>query len=246
MPALAEYTKAHGIAVDVCLDPPSECLRSLIDSSEFVEGVFTSSGIQNYNIGGQPYDFGRDAQFRSEYENVVHLGYREFPNGDIVVDTCGMLSLFPQRPVFPGYPLSKIDSIAVHVESARDQCNVDTCLSILPILDKLKGFFPVTIITTYDIASPDVANAYSPWGDVQFHNDHGDMRLTAELLARSLLIGTYSSMASLAHAIRSPQIVVIDERETLGHWQQPRYDSMRTVMYGNPDAVLEAAISLLA
>jgi hypothetical protein len=96
--ALHQFPVAHQWAIEnrtnieVGLGGRAQCLKPILEQQMFVSEVHFLDGITNDDIGGQPWDFGWGLD-RKVWEQVFHLGFREFPSKGLMRATYDLVPL---------------------------------------------------------------------------------------------------------------------------------------------------------
>lgn len=216
VPVAYQISKQLGVQVDVVVDEGSHCLCSLLNAQPWVNEAKPTHGVLGHPLGGQPWDFGRDAEWRAAYDQVWHLGFRHFPGTNMIANTrdqCGFQFENPdavvnERPILGEW--KNCTKLALAIESSYPPRAEQTLRTILPIRDQLAEMFDEVHL---------IAHA---WGEGEYgqllenpkyrlHKDEGDLNLTVNLLDESLLVGTYSSMWAMAAAcVKCPQVCIMD------------------------------------
>lgn len=80
-PVVYQYWKQNKVKADLCLDRGSEILVKLFSQQPCIDSIHIDDEIWDYSYGGQPFDFRKDAEFRTNYQKVFHLGFRTSPFG---------------------------------------------------------------------------------------------------------------------------------------------------------------------
>lgn len=79
-PIAYHWSKKHNRKIHIGVDERMlRPLVPLIKHQPCVEDVWLLPGIEHYQIGGQPFDFGLSYQAYKQWEKIIHLGYREVP-----------------------------------------------------------------------------------------------------------------------------------------------------------------------
>jgi hypothetical protein len=86
-PIVYHYHKQNGGRATMWLDEKSlKPLVPLFESQPVVEKVELKPGIENYSMGGQPWDFALGTAEHIEHQ-IFHLGMRSFPQRQITLQT---------------------------------------------------------------------------------------------------------------------------------------------------------------
>lgn len=224
--ALLEWPVAHRYCVEndlkctVWLDEATcKPLVSLFESQPCVEKVELRSGVQNYTMGGQPWDFGLKTQDHLEHD-IVHLGLRKFPTRQMTIETADSVPLRIQdRDAMANEP-----SIIAPLTTWKDYGNrlvlhgtyrhihgsgVPTFWRFLS--DRMEEFEQLFEEIVFIGSDAEVDRAVEVYPKCQGFKDGGDLRETAKLMLNSkLVIGTGSGMVALSGALKVPTIRVHD------------------------------------
>jgi len=218
VPVIYQYWKQTGIKSDVCLDKESYILKDFFSNQPWADNVFISEGVTNYGFGGQPFDFGKDAEFRQKYKDVYHLGYKtngEMPN--IASTNLTEVALAVSKcPIDPLYLLSepsiefekkKIKNLCIHIDTHEEFRAEPAKNTILPILEDIMPYFEnIYFLGLFE--NPSFYDEFKKFDNIKFFDDEGDLNKVVDLLSESLLIGTFSSMWVLASLMKIDQIVI--------------------------------------
>lgn len=229
------------------MDERSAPLIPLLQSLSYTNSVTTSPGIMGYPMGGQPIDFGQDGAWRAQYTNVYHLGFRTYPFKNLTYESW----VHSGVPIDPANlliepclerPLEPFDgTLVIHMEASSDPSRFDrTMLSVQPILPRLVELFES--IKIIQINEPN--ERYSQLlGHSKVELISPDFVDTAQLLRRSMLIGTYSSNWVLMALLRGPQVVMMEP----GVWNPHRLTTTaeRLIHPMDPNRLLEEICLLL-
>lgn len=236
IPSAYHISKQLGTKVDVVVDEGSTFVCSLLNAQPWVNEAKPTHGVLGHPLGGQPYDFGRDPEFRSQYDQVWHLGYREYPMDSMVSATrnqCGFQFTDPQAVMTERCVLGSHKSVkylALSIESSWPPRTINTLRTLLPIRDQLAHMFEKVFIIAHK------------WGELEYgellnhrkyelYNDQGDLTKTVELLDNSILVGGYSAMWALCAAcLKGPQVVIMDQQfYTPAKITNPEYERVAMV-----------------
>jgi hypothetical protein len=249
IPVAYQIHKHFQQPVDIAVDHGSRCMLSLLRSLPWVDAADTSMGIHGYPMGGQPYDFGRDDEWRHQYEQVFHLGFRHFPGSNLSVDSAHQSeapvdwsTLLTERPVPGQWQAAR--NLCIHTDSSHPHRSDMSLECILGVRDQLADLFEHVHIITH-VRQEDYYHQLLEHPKYSLWRDEGCMEATVELLDQSLLIGTYSSMwALMAACVHGPQVVMMDT----GHWMPQRRTNNeleKVIMTDDPQRLLDEVKGLL-
>jgi len=242
------YARQHGCAVDLCLDGASGCLTRLLEAQLWTRKVFVSAGIEDCFLGGQPFDFGRDALWREEYDEVFHLGYQRAPMGNLTLEAWQQSGV-PIRPehllLEPSRsgPLRRLTSRCIHIEVSEQLRCEQARATLLPIFDQLQEHFD-TISVLDPAHDPDYYESLlkAAPGKLVLTDSAEGLHQVANLVCESVLLNTRSCFQALAASLRVPQVVLLADRPYQS--SQRSYRSEVLVPTGDPQRVLEEVLIL--
>lgn len=253
-PIAYQYAKQNNATVDIVLSNESSSLKSLLQPEPWVDRVIISSGITGHPLGGQPWDFGRDAEWRSQYSEVYHLGYRRYPwptknNTVECFETSGVPIKFTNlltEGCLTKHQFTKIETLALHIDATCEMRNTTCANTIFPVLSKLHDYFDKCFLLGTNFSRwqyQAIRGMFPGWASNVV--DNGDWNVTARVLCKSLLIGTYSCMWALMTCIKGPQIIVMDQdfiNRRSDSISDPRVEKI--VMVSNSDHIIERTLEL--
>ncbi len=248
IPIAYQYSKQFNTKVDVALDLMSDGVLNLIKSEPWIENAFLAHGVHDYGMGGQPWDFGRTHEWLQSYKQIFHLGYVNFPFGNITLSSINATpinreSLLTEPSLSIPYKGPK--NLVISTESNREQTNINCVHTVSLALPQLRNHFEKVIFITdgnHDYYYKDVNLL-----DAEFFNDNKDMRQTAELMSESIVLTTYSSMSMLAYLQKTPQVVLLPGYAVLPHYdcRQSYYVKDTWAGEGDPNSIIPAIEGLL-
>jgi hypothetical protein len=218
IPIIYQYCKQGNKKCDILLDNNSGSIFKLLKSQDYINNILFDDGISNYNMGGQPFDFGKNEYLKSIYKNVYHLGFRKHPMDKNLtifsMNECGLDEQLKDCEILEQKCLNienKFQNIlCIHMESSEEYRNKDVENIIYPIWDDLIQRFNEIYFICKDKKN-ERYNKYIKNDKVKIFDDNEDMYSVAELLSKSLYIGTYSSIWALGNCLKIPQIVIMND-----------------------------------
>jgi len=171
----------------------------------------TRVGIKNYLLGGQPYDFGLNGDPPEGFDQVIHLGFRDHPDGPITLDAADLLKLAPkdltemvhQQTFWPPWPpvTRQVGRLVFHSPLL---CHTGPVQSAWEVLVKLRDDFALEIHFP-DILVVGTAEEVAYARELGFNGEVADWFRTASLLVGcDALLAGGSSVASLAGLVACP------------------------------------------
>lgn len=215
-PVAYHYARERNSTFDLWLDEKTlKPLVPLFLSQPCVTDCITAPGIEHWQCGGQPWDFGLKTEDHLERE-FVHLGMREFPQRQITLQTLENARFDLERE-----PLSQEPSIFVRDPMTANRVVLHGTFTthssgtpgfwklIHRIQSELKEMFEEIVF----VGDPEERKrALEIYPDAKDFDDQGDFYRLAQLIAGSrLVIGAGSSVVALAGTLKIPCVRVHDE-----------------------------------
>lgn len=91
-PIARQWALENDTKIEVGLGRTAHCLAELLTQQSVVKEIRLLGGIKNEDNGGQPYDFGWGDD-RKEWDEVFHLGFRNFPTRGLMRETYDLVPL---------------------------------------------------------------------------------------------------------------------------------------------------------
>lgn len=250
LPIAYQYAKQNNVKVDLCIDEKSVPMASLLQQQPWVNKIIISNGIDNYNLGGQPFDFGKTNEFKIYYEHVYNLGFN--PSQAPIIGNLTLESLSGSKcPIDAhdilispsiGFKQKPIKDLCIHLESSHAPRSIEAFEILRKSIDTLLAMFEnIYIISSseeYDYTE------FTKYSKVKIFNDNGDMSKTVELLSGSILIGTYSSMWTLANCMKIKQVIIGNNWDSCCN-NKKSYEDEMWVKSGSSDDLLKQVHDLL-
>jgi hypothetical protein len=220
---------------------------SLFEKQRWVNDVFISDGVVDYGYGGRPFDFGKDSQFKSEYEQVFHLGFRDAfhsPNLTLIaakqsncnINLDGILAepsiAFEKKPM---------KNLCIHTQTASEGRRLESTHTIFGVLDRLAPLFEKIYIIDKQSATSEYQHLLSD--KTTIFDDEGDLNRTVDLLSESMFVGTYGSMWALSNCMKIKQVVIKNSWDTCCH-DKGSYEDEKWVMAFDGEALVSTVTSL--
>jgi hypothetical protein len=261
------YALEQHAPVDLALDLGSRCMVSLLNQQSWTDRVFTANGIDRYEAGGQPFDFGPPENLAvppegttpQVWQQVYHLGYRRDPGPNLIRGAWAQSGVPLKEPRWLGHsapilwkPLT-ITRLVIHMDADENHLhpytrerNQNLDVTLWPVWEQLLArFTSVVFIGTHAPSALERYQRYLERGGPQVSvlYDEGRLERVVALLGHSLLIGSYSSMWALGCAMRLDQIVLMDDR----HFHPARiHDGCRLVFPYDSGTLMEHVAQILA
>lgn len=254
-PIAYQYAKQRSIKIDIALWEGSKTLLSLLTDEPWVDNVFTSPGITGLPLGGQPWDFGRDAEWRTQYTHVYHLGYRRYPYPRInntlecleTSETPINIDSLLTEPCLTKHTHKSTKNLAVHFDASCEMRNSTSFQTVAPLFDNLRDMFTTCFLLGIRFDRPQYTAIIARYGNwVVPISDSGDWNVTAKVLEECVLVGTYGSMWALMNCMKGPQVVIMDTdfiRDKGNKISFPEVE--RLVVVGDSTGVLNNTIELV-
>lgn len=254
-PIIYQYCKQYNTKADIALCEASASLISLLTNEPWVDNVFVSPGIGGFPLGGQPWDFGRDEEWRREYTYVYHLGYRRWPyplinNTLECLETSGTpisTDTLLTEPCLTLHKHRSTTNLAIHFDSSCEMRNTTSFNTVSPLFDNLRDMFESCFLLGINFSRQQYTSIIDRYGNwAQPVVDKGNWNITAKVLEDSLLIGTYGCMWALMNCMKGPQIVIMDQDFIAQKGNKISYPKMeRLVVVGDHFGVLNNARELV-
>jgi hypothetical protein len=209
------------VAFHYCRQQESKCtlwldektlkpLVPLFEAQPCVEKVELKSGIENYSMGGQPWNFNMKTEDHLDHE-VYHLGFRAFPSRQISLETLNNVPLhIDSRDVatedsLQVSPQETHDRVVLHGTFASHTSGVP---GFWRFLYDIKNELPEMVFVG---TKPERARALELYPDAKEFNDEGNFLKLAEFVKGSrMVIGSGSSVCALASVLHVPCVRVHD------------------------------------
>lgn len=217
LPIAYQYAIQYNKSVDLILDlNSSNCLESVLSKQSWVDNIKFSPGIENYDLGGQPWDFGYyGIELKNNYKELYHLGYRGCPDKNYTKYALNSVPIKIEELLTTSCIENiniedKPKKLVISGESSRGFADMALRQTLGGLSKYLKSKFDEIIILTINPLDTDtnIFYKYIFKDQLSFFNDNGDLNKTVDLLSKSQLITTYSAMSALAYIIKSNQIVI--------------------------------------
>jgi hypothetical protein len=193
-------------------------LVELFEAQPCVEKVELKPGIENYQMGGQPWDFGLQMSDHMDHE-IYHLGMRKFPERQITLDTLHNVPLnieagdiSSSKSLVSGLPESQHKSasrVLLHSNYVTHMGSVPGfwrfVASIAPYLQS--RFQEITFIGT-PTERARALEIYPHW--TGFDDGGSFLKLARYIDESQLVIGCGSSNVVLAGLLKVPAVRVHD------------------------------------
>lgn len=218
IPIAYQYSKQVNQSVDIILDQNSAGLIDLLQPEEWVNEAYILPGIMHYGLGGQPFDFGQHARLSDWYDEVYHLGYREFPWHNLtesVVKYSNLDEIHKDQLLLESCLNLSVTSpkrLLIEIDSSRDVCNRITA----KVLSECVNAGVEIIIAHHQYSPSDPIYAGFKKYNPQFVYTK-NMRELAKLMQESLLLTTFSYASCIGYIMKANQIA-INAGCTLGHF----------------------------
>lgn len=227
IPVVYQYCKQNNInKVDICLDKKSRILIDFLKTQNYINTAFYLDGILNYDMGGQPYNFGEETNgfLQNTYKKVYHLGFREYPYYNLTIESVIQSDIpikLDNLLIEPSLNINFLTDkyLILHFEISGDNKNTlhrqkESIECVEQIIEKLTLIFPkIFIISTERDLS--IYSNLLKYNNINILNDNGNLFQTAKLLAESYFIGTFGSMWALKSIIGGPLTVIMNEEDKL-------------------------------
>lgn len=210
-PVVFHYCKQMELKCTLWLDEKTlKPLVPLFEAQPCVEKIELKGGIENYSMGGQPWNFGLKTEDHLDHE-VYHLGFRAFPTRQITLETLTNVPLhIDTRDVateeslqIPAEPMR--DEVAVHGTFASHTSGVPGVWRFL--YDIQKDLPAIVFVGTQ--AERERAMELYPSAS-QFDDGGNFLKLATFLKGTRMVIGAGSSVCALASVLHVPCVRVHD------------------------------------
>lgn len=214
-PVVYQYCKAHQTSCTLWLDEGSlKELVPLFEAQPCVDAVVLKPGVQNYTCGGQPFDFGIAT---AEYvdNQVIHLGFRQFPQRQITLQTlhdapfeldsvalCQEPSLIVHEPLHGNRVVLHGTFQSHHTGSPRFWRFLNR------VKDDLEDRFDEITFVGSAMERERALEVYPGWSD--FDDGASFLELAKLVSGARLVIGSGSCVVALAGALKIPCVRVHD------------------------------------
>lgn len=213
-PVARQWSRQTGEKFSLWLDEQSlKPLVGLFQSQPCVESVELKPGITGYSCGGQPWNFGLDtAEF--EGKSVYHLGFRQFPQRQITLQTaldCGLHIDTSQlaHPSLEVEPLEPANRCVIHGTFQSHVSGVPRFWRWLrDIRSDLEARFDEIVFTGSPAERARALEVYPAWRD--FDDGRDFHRLARYMAGSRLVVGSGSSGVVLGGALGLPTVRVHD------------------------------------
>lgn len=217
-PVAYQYARQSGKRITVWLDAGTlKPLGRLLATQACVECVEFKPGIQSYNCGGQPWDFGLKTEDFIGHV-VHHMGFRRFPERQITLQTLldsglqldqDKLSSEPSIKVEPLDPAPAQPYVVLHGTFQRHTGGVPRFWYFLDQIEAdLIERFTKVYFTGSEEERQRAIELYPQWSTF---DDNGDFYELARLMSgAALVVGAGSCGVALAGALKTPSIRVHD------------------------------------
>jgi hypothetical protein len=200
-PVARAWAAEHDQQISVGIDRSVRPIADLLRSQACVKEVIELEGVSGYDVGGQPFDFGWGTEPRG-WDEVFHLGFREFPEKGLLRATYDLLPLRTSFDEIANVPSVEPFWSGVSDESSR------TCVLHGT---KTRPRYYASLIR----ATPILSRAFSRifWAgspsDWPFRSAWNGPppemgRVIQEMKTCALVFGCSSSIVSLANAMKAP------------------------------------------
>ncbi len=207
------WARERRARVDLCLDPASGPLEGLLLAQDWVDRVLYAE-VHNYNFGGQPWDFGKDAWFRARYREVWHLGFRAIEpiTRHLTHEALERSGCPVRREGLLEEPCIALErgaprDLLVHLEASPDKPEVrrQALETLLPVFGILARAFRRIRFAGLDPDSP----LYAPFrGSGEFVDSRSGMLALLGPLATSAVLCVDSAVRWLAFDCGVPSVVL--------------------------------------
>lgn len=214
-PVAYHYCKQHETKCTLWLDKHTlEPLVNLFRAQPVVESVVLRGGIENWNMGGQPWDFGLETKDHLDHE-IYHLGFRKFPQRQITLETLEQVPVHivankvAQEPSLFVGPIEQKNRLVLHGTFASHMTGSPGFWRFL--FDRWAELRTLFEEVTF-VGKPDeVQRALEIYPEASGFDDGGDFLVLAKHIAGSrLVIGSGSSVVTVGGALKVPTIRVHD------------------------------------
>lgn len=210
LPIAYQYAKAYNTKVDIVLDLQSQGVLNLIKDEPWVDIAWLSEGITSYYMGGQPFNFGRDGIWGATYQHVFHLGYRNFPCGNLTVCSNNYNFNFPNLLTENCLRFNHINTnnLLLQAESSRPYADQVTIEALLKVLPNVRNKFDKFYISIYkdEESKYDSLREYNP----TFIRSGPNLSEVLELAKDCITVTTYSAVACLCYIAKYPMVTIIE------------------------------------
>lgn len=217
-PVAAQWARQTGKKFKCWLDMHSlKPVENLFQSQTFVTGVEFKPGIENYLCGGCPWHFDLDTK---DYEGktVYHLGFRQFPQRQITLETVENAKLpiqidikqMTETPAFDVGDVAKSNRLILHGQPVyvHNRSTPGFWKFLHSIKAELDSLFDEIVFVGNERDREVGKRTYPEW---ETYDDGGDFLVTAKLIAGSrCCIGVGSSVVALSGVMCIPTIRVHD------------------------------------
>lgn len=209
------WAKKYGKQFEMWLDEKTcRMLKPLFEAQSCVSGVVLKDGIKNWNIGGQPWDFGLNTEDFRDCE-IYHLGMRSFPQRQITLQTLEWVPFTVDKqalcnePALETTPLNPGNRLVLHANFRGQAAGTP---GFWRFLYRERGdlesmFDEITFVGTDD----EVGRALELYPQWSGFSDAGDFyKLACFISGSRFLIGPGSSIAHLGNCLKVPTLRVHD------------------------------------
>lgn len=221
IPIIHQFSKTTDQPIHIAVDKAGTLVDLLSDKSLFpyIEHAFEYPGVQHYELGGQPWNFGGMEMLKPKYSKIYHLGYRRFPFSNLTISSWEQsCSDYPELSKLDRNLLVSESCINLEIPEKKGRVWIDASSSRPSANQAIKNIInsiqlPDTPI--YINVPPNEQNERC-YLDLVKNNKEAYMlpsyplRSYLESLAASVLITTYSYASCLAYIAKIPQICLID------------------------------------
>jgi hypothetical protein len=182
-----------------------------------VDKVEFKPGVEGYSCGGQPFHFDLDTKEFIERQ-VFHLGLRSFPVRQLTLECLAGarvpvsvdVDTLTDEVSLVTEPAEKRNRLLLHGQSvcAHNRTTPGFWKFLHGVREDLEARFEEIVFIGSESDREVATRTYPAW---RTFDDGGDLKLMADYMAASqLVIGTGSSMAALAGALKVPCLRVHD------------------------------------
>jgi hypothetical protein len=214
-PAPFHHWRNTGEKFIAVFDKTLQPLESLFRAQPAVEDVVYETGVQNYTMGGQPYDFGKDDELKERYGRVFHMGFREFPHAEITVHALRHMPVavkwddLVNTQAFCVGEKTKQDRLVIH-GSLFDHCGRTPGMWEVLYQSKefIGNYFKEIVFVGSQKERTYALSLYPEWGEFDDGNDF--LVLGKYLQDSRMVFGGGSCVVALAGGLHVPSVRIHD------------------------------------
>lgn len=214
-PCVYHFHRVHGEKVTAIFDPSLRPLETLFRAQPSIEGIEYMDGVTSYVCGGQPYDFGKDAELRARFEYVFHMGFRSFPHLEITAYALRQIpvpvswvDLVEMQP-FAVAEKDPRNRLVIHGTLLTHQGRTPYMWTVLHhAREFIKGEFDEVVFVGSQKERDYAKSLYPEWDTFDDQNDF--LTLAQYLKDSRLVLGGGSCVVALAGGVHTPSVRIHD------------------------------------